>query len=263
MGYFKQLDIINQERSRAMGQNAGIDYGMRMSNIDHETGIRYGVINQNEVLQVWADSSEPYYGKPSGAICPHCQAEFDVNQDETKEMVIDWNDEIECIECKEKFVIEFDDFSEPLSFSYNEDGYICHQSADDTDIFIIKSPYYTFAGYCSPCAPGAGYLMSPFTMSKDMPIDDSLPLGGYAAHAIASGFPMVYCFGHNWYEEQETGKMITCIYCKGTGKLESLQYNEKGIPVECWTCHGRGKIKETIQCAPYPVFSVATGELIS
>jgi hypothetical protein len=36
----------------------GIDYGNGMTNKDRDTGIRYGVISQNDVLQAWADSSD-------------------------------------------------------------------------------------------------------------------------------------------------------------------------------------------------------------
>lgn len=49
------------------------------------------------------------------------------------------------------------DFSQ---FFFDKDGYEATQSADDSDIFITKSPYYTFTGLCSPCAPGAGDLRS-------------------------------------------------------------------------------------------------------
>jgi hypothetical protein len=59
---------------------------------------------------------------------------------------------------------------------------------------VLKSPYYTYANYCSPCVPGAGNL------------DD-----------IVEGEVKTYCFGHDWFEEEK---------------------------------------------APYPVYSVATGELI-
>ncbi len=41
--------------------NIGIDYGRGMANVDRKTGIRYGVISQNSVLQAWADSAEPEY----------------------------------------------------------------------------------------------------------------------------------------------------------------------------------------------------------
>lgn len=100
----------------------GIDYGRGITNIDAKTGIRFGVIHQNNVLQAWADSSEPYYGE--------------LNEGE-----------------------ELDDFAEPLSFVYDGDGYTA-ESDDYGDIFITKSPYYTTCAFCSPCAPGAGDVMA-------------------------------------------------------------------------------------------------------
>ena len=50
----------------------GIDYGRGQVNIDHTNNIRYGVISQNEVLQAWADESEPIYFY----VCPECEHEF-------------------------------------------------------------------------------------------------------------------------------------------------------------------------------------------
>lgn len=47
--------------------------------------------------------------------------------------------------------------------------------------FILKSPYYTYAQFCSPCAPGAGYLPSPL---KDRPAGNK-----------------TYCLGHDWFED--------------------------------------------------------------
>jgi hypothetical protein len=123
----------------------GIDYGMGMTNIDKSNGIRYGVISQNEVLQAWADSSEPWYGEES-----------EWPKDEDGEPYLD-------------------DMAEPLSFTYEEEGYMA-ECGEDGDIFITKSPFYTFCSFCSPCAPGAGYLMSK---------DDGV---------------RAYCFGHDWFE---------------------------------------------------------------
>ena len=48
---------------------AGIDYGLGQSNINHDTGIRFGVIHQNAVGQAWFDESEPFYGMLE---CPEC-----------------------------------------------------------------------------------------------------------------------------------------------------------------------------------------------
>jgi len=123
----------------------GLDYSLGLSNVDHPTGIHYGVIHANEVCQAWSDSSEPEYPDP------------ELDED---------GEEIE------------DDLIEPLAFTYDDDGYRCSQSADDPDIFILRSPYYTRCAFCSPCAPGAGYLMSP------------RPAG-----------IKTYCFGHDWFDE--------------------------------------------------------------
>ena len=132
---------------------AGIDYGRGMSNIDHETGIRYGVINQNKVLQAWADSSEPDYGMP-----------------EENELPED---------------------AEPLGFYLDDGKYEAH-CGDDGDIFITKSPFFTFCKFCSPCAPGAGYLQNPIE-------------GGVKA----------YCFGNDWFEDN---RMPYPLYSVLTGK---------------------------------------------
>lgn len=113
-------------------------YGGGITNVDLKTKIHYGVIHQNEVLQAWADSSEPFYG--------------DLLEVEGPDM-------------------------EPLSFIYNKEGYQA-ESDDYGDIMITKSPFYTRCQYCSPCAPGAGYLMTPD------------PLG-----------PKTYCFGDDWFED--------------------------------------------------------------
>jgi hypothetical protein len=63
---------------------------------------------------------------------------------------------------------------DPSYYSFEHDGYKAFQSYDDPDIFIEKSPYYTFCDFCSPCAPGAGYLTT-------------------------EGNVKTYCFGHDWF----------------------------------------------------------------
>lgn len=132
---------------------SGIDYGSGLANIDHKTGIRYGVIHQGEVIQSWADSSTPVY--------PDCDCE----------------DFCEC---------------EMLCFEYDDDGYKASQSGDDCDIFIVESPYYTTCQFCSPCAPGAGYIMN----------------------TVKDGVK-AYCFGHEWFEN---GKAPYPVYDVKTGK---------------------------------------------
>ena len=140
----------------------GIDYGLGTTNIDLKTGIRYGVIHQDEVLQAWADSSEPVYHTCEDKEC---------------------NDDEDCEYC------------DPLYFTFEKEGYLTEQTQDDPDIFITKSPFYTYCAYCSPCAPGAGYLMDP----KDKKT------------GIRS-----YCFGHDWFE---SGRAPYDVYRVSDDKL--------------------------------------------
>jgi hypothetical protein len=140
----------------------GIDYGLGKTNIDTDTGIRFGVIPVNEVCQAWSDSSEGIYE----FYCPHCNGYLLTNEDQT------------CEHCEKE--IKEKDFwdTEPSCFVYENNGYRAHQSNDSSDIFIEKSPFYTVCEFCSPCAPGAGYILN---SSED----------GILA----------YCFGHDWFED--------------------------------------------------------------
>lgn len=121
---------------------------MLTCNIDHETGVRFGVIHSHKVDYVW-DSFEPDY--------PECECE----------------DYCQC-EC--------------IGHSYSREGY-CASIDEYGDIFILKSPFYTLCGLCSPCAPNAGYLTS-------------------------EGEYMTYCFGHDWFEG---GKAPYTVYSVKTG----------------------------------------------
>lgn len=140
----------------------GIDYGMGATNIDN-SGIRYGVINQSHVLQAWADESEPFYGV---AYCSECDNKISIDMDR-------------CPKCLKDIEDEFD-YAEPIGFFYEGDGYIA-ESDSYGDIFIAKSPYYTYAQFCSPCAPGACYLGNPL----ETPDENN----------------KCYCFGHDWFED--------------------------------------------------------------
>jgi len=179
-------------------KDQGIDYGLGRTNIDYSTGIRYGVISQNEVLQAWADSSEANYGPPT---CPKCGGEV-VESDENKKYkgYKFYHDrpydlgEYTCKHCKLHLFNEDVWNDEPLSFYYDQEGYEA-ECSDDGDIFILKSPYYTYCQFCSPCAPGAGYLMN--KRDKENGIK-------------------AYCFGHDWFDD---GQAPYDVYDVNTGEL--------------------------------------------
>lgn len=157
----------------------GIDYGMGLSNVDKATGIRYGVISQNSINLDCTEDFEYDYGKPT---CPECGRELlDADSKELPENSEDWDShgcaDYACALC-EKFWDSGDCFSdEPIGWNYDGEGYALTDCLD-SDIFVLKSPYYTFAQFCSPCVPGACSL------------DNPMPDGAKC-----------YCLGHDWFED--------------------------------------------------------------
>ena len=164
-------------------QYAGIDYSLGRSN-RNESGFCFGVISQNSVASWIFDYQEFDFGTPQEAIaCPECGKEYTAKA---------WGETISC-ECGESFDADLRDFAEPVGWSAEFDGYrLC--DCLQNDIFVLQSPYFTHAQFCSRCVPGAGNLDSP----------------------CESG-PKTLCLGHDFFES--------------------------GV-------------------APYPVFSVDTGELV-
>lgn len=174
----------------------GIDYSMGQSNVNKETGIHYGVISQNSLNpDALNDDIEPYYGKPH---CPRCRAEAKAitNNDRTEEFD-DYKfaehecSDFSCDNCKYVFSSESAFPDEPIGLSYENNNYVITDCLD-TDLFIIKSPFYTFAQFCSPCVPGAGNLNSP------------CPTG-----------PKTYCLGHEWFDGE---KAPYTVYSVETGE---------------------------------------------
>ena len=140
----------------------GIDYGLGETNI-HENGIRNGVIHSHAVCQAWCDSSEPYYIH----CCPECGEELSEDSEDT------------CVRCNYEIKESDFDFLEPDHFYLKDDEYEAVQDSYG-DIFITKSPYYTYAQFCSPCAPGACHLENPLEEKDEN--------------------NKCYCFGHDWFE---------------------------------------------------------------
>jgi hypothetical protein len=162
---FLSIELI--KGLKIMSSDYGIDYGNRKSNIDLKTGIRFGVIPCNTIDFLW-DSLEAVYilecrscGKEiEDDICPDCNTENNFEE------------------------------IEPLSWKYEKNGYILTTGSDCIDIFVIKSPFYTYAKFCSPCAPGACYL--PDFITDDKPDNNKC-----------------YCLDSEWFEQAPNYKIYT------------------------------------------------------
>lgn len=167
--------------------SGSFDYGLGQTNIDRSTGIRFGVIPQNDILQAWADSSEADYGP---ATCGECGNEavsidevpFDLDDCKVVGQVgyfrkrnarsiprkhraacgghEEWRDEgreYACLSCARSFDSDDAFGDEPTGYVL-DDGEYKAESGSDGDVFVTLSPYFTYGPLCSPCAPGAVYL---------------------------------------------------------------------------------------------------------
>lgn len=175
--------------------NPGIDYGMGQTNIDKKTGIRFGVISMNALNEFAWEEFEPDYGEPT---CPKCGCAIQDYSELEDDSEYEEYHECSCADyfCADCLIILGTDEAlaeEPICYILDKDGY---KAAIDSsnDVFLTRSPYFTYAQFCSPCAPGAGHL----------------------EHPCENGIK-TYCLDKTWFENNK---------------------------------------------APYPVYSVATGELV-
>lgn len=164
----------------------GIDYGLGKTNKDEETGIRYGVIPIGSISQNCADDLEPHYQKS----CPYCGNELDDDVDAD-------NEDAECSDCGNSLHDEDLYPEQPDSYSYDKHGYTLTQGREDSDIFVTKSPYFTYAQFCSPCAPGACHLKNPLTEPHEN--------------------NKCYCLGPEWFDKENPCPYP--IYSVETGNL--------------------------------------------
>lgn len=196
-----------------MSKYMGLDYGHGQTNIDRATGIRFGVIAMNSLSAYAWDNLEANYGEPS---CPKCgndcldsQAENfaemfaehwwennenpvttpAVQKELTAQMEMardDCTDEYYCLDCAYSFDGDEAFGDEPIGYTLDDGGVIGESAFDNTELFVTKSPFFTYAGFCSPCAPGACDLDSrPSTGPDDTD-------GGKC-----------YCLDSDWFDEEE------------------------------------------------------------
>lgn len=159
-----------------MSTNYGIDYSGGSANVNAETGIHYGVIPLNCLGEFAIEEFEPDYGEPT---CPNCGNEVEQYNDKTRskyEKLILFT----CENCKQNYYSEECFGDEPVSRTLENTQYTAPLDSDG-DIFITRSPYYTHAQFCSPCAPGACHLGNP----------------------VDSSGPKAYCFGHDWFDGEK------------------------------------------------------------
>jgi hypothetical protein len=161
---------------------AGIDYGMGKSNIDTETGIRYGIVSMNS-LNEWAwESMEQGDDLDYDAFKKEVISSLSSSIREALEQYsLDYQNDSDAIadDVWDGLEVEYESNGDCRRYALEEDG--CSlQTTSSGDLFVFKSPFYTHAQFCSPCVPGAGNL--------DCPCENG---------------PKTYCIGWEWYDEEQ------------------------------------------------------------
>jgi len=160
--------------------NAGIDYGMGQSNIDHETGIRYGVIPLHDLMpeaadDIFSNGDDVGYAAAIDEIKDGIESGFK----QVLEGLGLRPDDDELSDMADTIMQNQDVYIESSGpYEYSGDGYQLRTMSDNSELFVLKSKFYTRAQFCSPCAPGAGYLRN------------YCPDG-----------PKVYCLGPDWFDK--------------------------------------------------------------
>jgi hypothetical protein len=138
----------------------GIDYGMGTTNIDTDTGFRFGVINQSKV-STWAVDDVLQEGE-SVSLKEFRQMVRDELIEAIEEVAGKHSVDLYHVDGTVEDLLETGDLnfeSEDSSVTYEADGYVI-ETGSDGDWFVVKSDYYTLGDFCSPCAPGAVFLGS-------------------------------------------------------------------------------------------------------
>jgi hypothetical protein len=158
-----------------------IDYGRGLVNIDTETGIRYGVVHMNSLDNAW-DRMEQGTNLDFEEYKEHIRNRLaraidgvldDEGLDQCNMSADDYAAEI-------VDSLEFDRYENNgdfVRYELEEDG-LNLRTTNRGDLFVIKSPFYTLARFCSPCAPGAGDL-----------------------YAARDGGVRTYCLPADWWSE--------------------------------------------------------------
>jgi len=202
---------------------------MSITNIDPETGIHYGVISQSSIDpealdEMFDDSRDLAYEQaveqmkdelaaaskdqyiPRVSLTGRRRAFEDI----VEEIGIrqPWREQMvqELLDCEPGdrdalFDIVDQEFCDNFlheiceSFLYEQKGYKLTHCLH-FDIFILQSPYYTYAPSCSPCVPNVGNLNS---RRKLKDIEDPNYLERQCG---ALGIFKTYCLGPEWFDQE-------------------------------------------------------------
>lgn len=190
----------------------GIDYSGpgSQANRDSETQIRYGIISQHGVMPEALDDIfsrgtdlelenaegelksklrgvlEDYFSDSKrgakGDGTNNGTSRLDVAVEDCFAALDGWADNIESSAC----------------YRLEEDGLVL-QTDNGNDLWVIKSQFYTYAQFCSPCAPGACHLANPLSVKIQAGIASIADTNDGDGETFVNS-NKCYCLPHDWFE---------------------------------------------------------------
>lgn len=185
----------------------GIDYSRPGSktNRDGETDIRYGIIPQGCLMADAVDDISTR-GKDLG----YESAEQEL-RDKLRHLLKDYYNDNKLPHLNTSALDDaiddtldaIENWAENLEFNgpwrMDEDGVVT-QLAEDGDVWVFKSPFYTYAQFCSPCAPGACHLSHPLKVNVRADIA-SITEGVEGQNETFVSSNKCYCLPADWFED--------------------------------------------------------------
>ena len=243
---------------------AGIDYSGpgATCNRDADLGIRYGVISQHSLdpdsmSDIWDNSEDLSHKAAVEELKQRFNAAFAIHTKKTKRAAFrqiiedfvrkeDRDDVVrDLMEIKasedtaaDLWAVVEDRFNDRYEcddrdWRWEKDGYLL-ENCLQSDIFVAKSPYFTYATYCSPCVPGACSLDSPFEGLAVPSGDYPARAEDWKAEAESLGFAKCFCLGHDFFEDDKAPYEVFSV---ATGKqVVMVEKKEK-----CPNCNGLGR----------------------
>lgn len=169
---------------------SGIDYSLGLANKDIQTGIRYGVIYANR-LPGWfwetveSEGADIDYEDGISAIKDEIKSALKATLSDYS-VTADYEELAQTV--LDSIEMEYESTGDCTRYRYDKGGLI-FETTSDGSIFVIKSPFYALCSYCSPCAPGAGYLESEgsvkaYCLPTDWFNDSDGNTAPYVAHKV-------------------------------------------------------------------------------
>ena len=135
---------------------------LKDTNVDNETSIHYSTIYGNNISSEILQEITFYNGE---------DLTYQEALEELKESFIDHIKEFLESNYLNDHYINFDEMFDGIQESFNDtyesdntvylydhDGYTIEYHSYDNSLIILKSPYYTYCRYASPCFPNGAYL---------------------------------------------------------------------------------------------------------